>query len=893
MKSIKKLLTATLAVLVILALVSCAGIFGGDTQDGGGDNSQTDGTQPDNGTGGENNGNTDTTATNDPKSYTRIIYSDETIDLFGVRTAIMGIVGPAVSANLYSEIEESDGEVVFGESDRAITAKAKAALAELISASDYYDCGYIVYVDGANIAVYWQYLDMADIAVEHFIDVCIDEQKLATVDGVAAYKLYDKREFDVEKSWLALEAKAGAEVTEALKRLYNYYDKDKLVGWMGNLYDPEIGGFYYSISARDNYPFLPDIESTHQILGNLVTHGALASYNDLPEEIRVNILDFVRGTQSTEDGYFYHPQWPQGRENLNTDRYGRDLNWATDVISKIDLDTDGDGILEDQYPLYCAPNGNKCAEHVGTDDTCFFPVSASYYSSGFTSYATGSVTSSVSSAISKLSSSFVSATVSYRPDYSSREAFSKWLEEYNASIKIDSGKAHNLAALRQEITAKGYKDIVMAHLLRVQEEVYQEQIAAGETPTGLWQKTVDYNAVWGLLKYMPWFNSDGWTAIDLKYVPYIAETCVKVMAMPADGEYHMNDLYNMWNGLANLISNVRVINGADKANIVFDIVRENAAELVVSSLEKIKPFRHDDGSFSYNSDGTTQPKIYGTPISTGGSEGDVNAVALCVNMYRSVFHCMGYTEVPLYTRDDGQNFIDVILECEPIEKNPQATGELKFTQQTDILRTSSTIKSSIGKVAVTADPEDSSNSVLYFASGHIDIGDSDTLNILPVGTGSNCYIFETDIYVIGDTSYEECLYQISVGNGFMIALFKDGNTIKVTVEPNAQRGNDEILMGTFSTDEWHTIRFEVYVPEDGNDYVKRPEVKVWIDSEYMGTCEKYLGYNLGNAFSYGYTNVKFYALRNPETYVYLDNIFASIEDKNFDANDDTISDSRG
>ena len=73
MKSLKKVLAIFIAAIMLLTLVSCAGLFGGDTQSGGGDNSQTDGTQQGNGTGGENNGNTDTPATNDPKSYTRII----------------------------------------------------------------------------------------------------------------------------------------------------------------------------------------------------------------------------------------------------------------------------------------------------------------------------------------------------------------------------------------------------------------------------------------------------------------------------------------------------------------------------------------------------------------------------------------------------------------------------------------------------------------------------------------------------------------------------------------------------------------------------------------------------------------------------------------------------
>ena len=42
------------------------------------------------------------------------------------------------------------------------------------------------------------------------------------------------------------------------------------------------------------------------------------------------------------------------------------------VLSAEGTDADGDGVLEDQYPKYCAPNGTKCALHHGTDNVCSF-----------------------------------------------------------------------------------------------------------------------------------------------------------------------------------------------------------------------------------------------------------------------------------------------------------------------------------------------------------------------------------------------------------------------------------------------------------------------------------------------------------------------------------------
>ena len=59
-------------------------------------------------------------------------------------------------------------------------------------------------------------------------------------------------------------------VREAVRDFYaNFFDPEKLIRWWAGLYDPEIGGFYYSNSARDNAGFLPDMESTYQILWRL------------------------------------------------------------------------------------------------------------------------------------------------------------------------------------------------------------------------------------------------------------------------------------------------------------------------------------------------------------------------------------------------------------------------------------------------------------------------------------------------------------------------------------------------------------------------------------------------------------------------------------------------
>ncbi len=123
----------------------------------------------------------------------------------------------------------------------------------------------------------------------------------------------------------------GVAVAEALEELYSNYS-DGIPRWLGGLYDKESGGFYYSNSARDNEPFLPDIESTAQGITHLINSGTIKSALDLPEEVRSGVERFVKGLQCEEDGYIYHPQWGK---NIVDSRRGRDMNWAVGLSNML------------------------------------------------------------------------------------------------------------------------------------------------------------------------------------------------------------------------------------------------------------------------------------------------------------------------------------------------------------------------------------------------------------------------------------------------------------------------------------------------------------------------------------------------------------------------------
>ncbi len=127
------------------------------------------------------------------------------------------------------------------------------------------------------------------------------------------------------------------ETIECIKELYALYDNSLLI-WLGGLFDMEIGGFYYSNSARDGEEFLPDIESTGQGVALLEVTGAVASYDDIPEWMRSRIASFICSCEDQKSGYFYNPQWSKEIVDAKLHRRARDTHWAIELSEMCHFD---------------------------------------------------------------------------------------------------------------------------------------------------------------------------------------------------------------------------------------------------------------------------------------------------------------------------------------------------------------------------------------------------------------------------------------------------------------------------------------------------------------------------------------------------------------------------
>ena len=682
-----------------------------------------------------------------------------------------------------------------------------------------------------------------------------------------------------EMQWQNYESSLPKSTYNALKSLFDYYDGYSTTNWLAGLWDGNLGGFYYSNSARDYSGYLIDLESTKQAIGWMTANGLISNVNQLPNSMKVAMVAFAKSTQSASDGYFYHPQWPTGTDNLATDRYGRDLSWATGLINDLDIDTNGDGVLEDQYPNYCTPNGYKCKQHKFGGGSCSFPrTSASTVVSSNASYGITSLLheSSVSSAVLSVTGSVVipTASVSSKPDYSSAAAFSAWLEAYNSSIKKDSGKAHNLNALKDEIIAHGYGEIVLDHLDRVQKEVYNEQVAAKQTPTGLWQKDINYKAVWGLLKYAAFYN-DSDCRREIKYALEIVDTAIKVINLPPDGAYYMNDLYNQWSSINSLLNNVKYF-APDKMEQIYEKFRAGAPTLIENTLKKIEPFKTAGGGFGYTSTGNSLTTIYGVPISKGFVESDVNGTTLCCSLYRSVFTCLGYTVVPLCSSEDYSRFLKIVTATKPKESFsdgiPDNVTERKKTTEY--------------KLETITDPKDSANKVLSFTSGIIKDDVSDRITFATKVSSGKCFVFESDIY-LDSSSDNGYLFQINIGSAYMVTLHKNGNTVTV-METDTTAQNPKTTLGTVRADEWFTLRVEYYTHTSLG--TTTPKIKVFINDKIVAESELYYGKCDNKTPPTQYTQAYFYSMKAVKTKILIDNCYFTAIDKDYSSTSHSTKD---
>ncbi len=558
-----------------------------------------------------------------------------------------------MGVGLYSYIESAERyhEIVIGKTDREISKTAYSELEKLTAQGD--ELAYLIYSDGKSIAL--AYTDeYAEETLSLFKTLVMDKyisSNLALAPGI-----YDDHSLTIEnyyteyddkksaKEWELLEnyltIKIGKEASDkfvaALRDLYSMY-KPEMIEWYANLYDPEIGGYYYSNSARDNdsveyngsyYALLPDIESTNQALNFINLSGMSDNYvYDLPEFMKDRIVNFVKSCQDP-NGYFYHPQWTKAMTDSHTTRRSRDLSWAENILQKFGA-----------RPYYTTPGGMQ-----GTG---------------------GKITSSLTLPLSRTDISLVSyvvPTAVANANLKDKDSFLGYLERldinrysYDCGSELSS-QCYEIKERDRQLEAEGadyrFMDILINWL-------NEHQIPE----TGHWSTKSNYYGVNGLLKISGIYNSAGVPFPNAK-----AATQSAIDAITSDEAMGaVVDLYNTWYSIDNIVKNIRKYGSkADNEyadEMIIDLMLE-APYAIKRSKEKVAIFQKTDGSFSYR---PTHASVYsqGMPVTIPYiNEGDVNATGICYSWVSYMMQSMelGSYRPSLFGKTEMKKYIEIIEE---------------------------------------------------------------------------------------------------------------------------------------------------------------------------------------------------------------------------------------
>ena len=118
-------------------------------------------------------------------------------------------------------------------------------------------------------------------------------------------------------------ASLPSDLAAALRRCDLLIGKEQLE-YIYNLYDPETGGFYYSISSRDAEEMTPFAEGTAFAIEAPCSGGMT-----LPDWYKKKVSAWILSHQDQGDGFFYEELWGKLTSINPGPRISRDLGAST------------------------------------------------------------------------------------------------------------------------------------------------------------------------------------------------------------------------------------------------------------------------------------------------------------------------------------------------------------------------------------------------------------------------------------------------------------------------------------------------------------------------------------------------------------------------------------
>ena len=652
-----------------------------------------------------------------------------------------------------------------------------------------------------------------------------------------------------ENRFDVLSDKISADAIAQLKRLYSLYD-DSVYKWLANLWDPETGAFYYANSARDYDGFLPDIESTRQLLAIIRTSGMVDIYKTeenstddaafasvFPKEFADQIVAFVKSCQDPDDGYFYHKQW--GKQ-IGAARRGRDLDQAITLLELFGAEPD-------------YPTAIDRLEGAGA-------------------------TSSLGVSTVRAVSSLVSSAADTQFDFLvSKEACKKYLDSFD--ITADShNTGHTIGSWASQWKASGLIDYVCDYFDEIQERVYQEQLARGEKPTGLWQPVINYTSLSGLYKIGGIYSTANRS---MNYLDECVESAIECIKQD-DYAGIVIYVFNPWAGLnAAIASMKRAVNRGDtryNLDATYTKVRGELAELISVTYDKLHVFAKDSGGFSYNVD-TSLSVNQGVFASLGRAEGDVNATNIATNSIPNmIFNVTNLTRVSKWNSKDFDTFLEIMADAEPIDKIARVNKVIDFESYNV-----GDIPTEVTAASPSGVREDKDGNLAMCFSSVENLSSKNYINI-SLSDDYSCAIFEFDMMMPeAQTGYT---HQIKIrgqlGNTYMITLTKNSNgTVKISDSSNHTGGIAGTLSAIIDPNKWTHVRFEIYAGVESDLARNGFVVKLYIDGEFVDYSTNYFGPTTSSTTEIlpsvsGLSLIEVYSMAKPSSELWIDNIFCDL-----------------
>ena len=538
--------------------------------------------------------------------------------------------------------EDPEGYVILVQDGSvAIAYTSDAAYTEAIAAF-YTHCGFSDYY-ADNGPVFWDFYSLSARA----------EQKRD--------KMYNEGFAKLEATLVAGGCEDASAIVRELKNYYGLFSTDMLY-WLTDLYDPELGAFYYSNSGRDNFGYLPDLESTVQALEMLdrsglfsVIGGIDGGTGRLPDFVSEPMINWARGLQDPLTGYFYHPQWGN---SIAGARQGRDLDNAVAVFR-----------ITKSQPYYNDPSGRMKGIYGAYGENAVKPAAA------LTSRLSKSAVVAVS-AITPVASGGIDSYLT------SLDKWKSYVDNLNINGNgVSYGTGNALVSQWSIIKAAGkdYVDYLINYLnahiipeIGLWEEQYEDDYDN--------EDKVGYNGTNGLMKLCVLYGSLG------RRMPYAYEalqSTIKVGLYPNTDpkDETMCYAFNIWTCLSGMLSMVK---GTDPDNYpaAQKLVAENLAGLLKSTYDLNHTHLMDDGAFSYY-ERREMNISQSAPVGCArGPESDVNSLMLgtssvtgtIFNTIKAVYDGVEY--VPIWGEFDYYVFISELEKAGNVYKKEIPQAEL-------------------------------------------------------------------------------------------------------------------------------------------------------------------------------------------------------------------------